>query len=487
MQWPGFVGPSYISQSPIAANERTVNYYIEQVESGGMTKAALFPTPGVTSVSGGPSSGTGRANFFQNGRHFLIVGAFLYESDVAGILTTRLVTGVADGSLVLDNRPATINGNGDAGGQLFITSGGNGYVYVLATNVCTVIAALVGKATTGGYLGGYFLALNALTSEVYFSSLFDGATWSPGDDFFQRSASADGWNSMIVNQYIYLFGSQSSEVWFNSGAFPIPFELHPSGRLQYGCAAPDSPEVVGTAVVWLGRTPNGQGNVLRTSGFSIEIVSNYATHYAFDSYSVISDAIGDSYEEFGHIFYILTFPTANHTWCFDASNDTWTERSSWNTATMNDDAWRPLFHAFAFDQHRMLDLRGTGVYSLSNSSGQDIGNIDIRRVRRPPTVSKENKRIFYKRIELLLEPGLGLIPGNTSNSPPVVMMRWSDDGGKTWSNESMRSAGSIGQYGARVFWQSCGSGRKRQFEFTMSDPYAWRLLDAYFEATPGGN
>lgn len=487
MRWPGFVGGSYVSQSPLADNERTVNFYVENIEEQhGTAKAALYPTPGVLTVDFAPS-GAGRGHIFTSGREFCIIGTKLYE--VAELLTAS-VDGPSTSSLIergtvaSDQNPATMSGNGDAGDQMFITSGGNGYIYDLTADTLTAIAAIAGKATMGGYLDGYFLALDTNTSTLWISDLLDGATWDP-TQFIVRVGASDPWVSMIVNQYIYLFGSQTSEVWFDSGAFPIPFELHPSGRLQHGCGAPFSPEVVGQSVVWVGQTVNGNGTVLRTPGFSVETVSNFATQYAFGSFTSIEDAIGDSYEDLGHIFYVLTFPSAESTWVWDAGTGIWHERGTWSEDNNIYEAWRPLFHAFAFGKHRILDLKGSRVYEMSSNYGYDVEGMALRRLRRPPALMNENKRAFYRRIELFAEPGLGLTSGQGSD--PQVAMRASNDGGKTWGASVFRSAGALGEYSKRIEWLRCGAGRKRTFEFYFSDPIPWRIMDAFVEVEPGSN
>lgn len=59
-----------------------------------------------------------------------------------------------------------------------------------------------------------------------------------------------------------------------------------------------------------------------------------------------------------------------------------------------------------------------------------------------------------------------------------IMLQWSDDGGKTWSNEYWKPVGKIGQYKARVNFNRLGMSRDRVFRLTMSDPVKWILVDA---------
>jgi hypothetical protein len=111
--------------------------------------------------------------------------------------------------------------------------------------------------------------------------------------------------------------------------------------------------------------------------------------------------------------------------------------------------------------------------------------IPIRRLRRSPHLSVEQFRIFYHRFQLDLMPGVGTLTGQ--GVTPLVMLRWSDDGGYTWSSEIELSAGAQGDYRKRVYALMLGSGRDRVFEVSTSDPVQWTLLAAYIDSTPGTN
>src|SRR3990172_9537051 len=206
MRLNGFIYGSYENQAATADQERTVNWFPEIIESpGAPARAALYPTPGVTTLATG-NSNPGRAHFFENDREFAVIGSTFYEVSSTGILTSR-------GTVTLDDNPATISSNGDGGGQLFITSGTNGFVFNLSTNVLTQVTALNGKATMGGQLDGYFLALDGAASTLYISNLLDGSVWTTGSDFAQRSIASDPWISMkVLGRYVVLLGEQTSEV-----------------------------------------------------------------------------------------------------------------------------------------------------------------------------------------------------------------------------------------------------------------------------------
>lgn len=478
MLYKGFIGPSYVSQSPLADQEETFNLYEERVESpGGSTRTALYPIPGFSKIA--PTNSTnGRAHFYNDGREFAIVGPSFFEIDGDANITFR-------GTVTVDTNPATISSNGDGGGELFITSGGNGYVYDLTTNILTQIAALNGKATMGDALDGYFINLDSNTGTFYISNLLDGATWQTGTQFAQRIAAADPWVSMkVLGPYIWLLGSQTSEVWFDSGSSPFPFEKHPSGLIPWGCAAPFSVTVCDTSLFWLGASKNGQGFFLRAAEFQPEVVSTYAVQYAVNNYSTIADCYGDTYNYEGHTFYIPTFPTAQKTWAFDLQLQSWTKRGTWDPATTPNEygIWRPRCHVLAFGQHRWLHSSGVGVYRMDRSFLTDVDGLAIRFERRAPAIVNENERVFYSEFQLDMEVGLGTATGQGVD--PQVMLQMSNDGGKTWGIERWRSAGKIGEYGTRVVWNRLGQARRRVFKVVMTDPIPVRLLAAYLQMKP---
>ena len=471
MNVPGFVGASYISQAITADQEDLINWYPERMESqGATTEMALYPTPGVDLLSTA-AAGAGRAHLFMDGREYAVIGSVFYEIDSAGAQTNR-------GTVAIDGNPATISSNGDGGAQIFITSGTNGYIFDLLTSAFSQVAFLNGKATFGDQLDGYFLVLDASTSTFYISNLLDGTTWDPLD-FAQRSIAPDPWVSMkVLNRYVYLLGEQTSEAWYNTGASPFPFAPHPSGFMQYGISAPYSRAIIGNQLCWVGGSKDGRANILSVTGFTPEVISTYPLQFAISNYQTIEDAQGDSYSDLGHNFYIVTFPSVGITWAFDTETRLWAKRGTWIDEDSEYSVWRPRWHAFAFGQHRMLDAETGAVYNMSSEFLADVDDRAIRRLRRAPALMDENERVFYSKFSVDLQPATTTVISGQGEDPQIGM-RFSDDGGQTWSSEQWRSAGRIGQYLIRVEWNRLGCGRRRVFEVFVTDPIPWRLTAAY--------
>lgn len=473
-RYPNAIGGSYVSESPIADNERTVNWYVEFTEvPGAKSKAVLYPSPGVREYVD-TAELNGRGLFSQAGLCLAAVGTKVFK-----VTNTPAATSI--GTIATDGNPVTMCSNGDGGGQIFITSGDRGYIYDTTSLAFTQVQS--SGTTQGGMLDGYFLKLDAATSTLFLSDLLDGTTWDP-TQFAQRSIAPDPWIAVMVNyREIWLFGTETSEVWYNANTFPFPYAPHPSGLIPYGIAAPFSVRNIGGTLLWLARTANGSGQVVAASGFSPQVISTHALQVAIRGYDRIDDAIGDSFEVLGHTFYVLTFPTAGHTWVYDLTTKLWFEFGTWVSELNMYVAWRPLFHAFFDDKHLVLDRSSGVIYELSTEVSTDVDGRYIRRLRRFPGLISNLKRVFYERIQIYYETGLGLQTGQGSN--PQAALSCSDDGGKTWGPERWRTAGAIGAYKTRVIYERCGSARDRQFEVVNTDPIPWRMVDVFLGVREG--
>lgn len=477
MRWPRFCGPTYLrSQSLLASPERCVNLYPQKVQTAEGLRYVLYPTPGLTSFAEAPQS-PGRAIFSQSTalveRCFAVIGTGLYEIGEDASVTSR-------GSVALDQYPATMTTNGDGGDQMFITSGNEGYILTLSTNVLT---SEVSDVTMGGMIDGYFVALDIATSTLKISDLLDGTTWDP-TQIAQRSTAPDPWRAMIVKYpRIWLIGEQTGDVWYNAGNSPFPFAPIQGVQIPYGTRAPFSLKVVGPAIMWLTHNEDGQGQVVEALGYAPTVVSTEPIEYRISQLPRIDDAVAYSYQDQGHEFYVLNFPAGNLTLVYDRTEGQWHERGSWDAEMGEFLEWGPQYHTHVFDKHLVLHSTDGGIYQQSINAYTDAEGALIRRVRVPPLLDREEKRIFLDRMRLHLESGLGLTSGQGED--PQIIMRLSRTGGKTWGNERSRSAGIQGAYGVRPTWNACGSGQDLVPEFSMTDPIPWRLLDLYADLRMG--
>lgn len=476
MRVEGFVNGFYETVSRTVAGEDCINLFPEIIPHGNKARAALFPCPGLTTFAT-VSDAPGRGAFAHDGRFFAVFGRTLYEFDSVGTPTSR-------GTVATDANPATFDTNGDGGNDLLVTSGGAGYVLDLVTNVLTT--PLASGASMCGQLDGFFVSLNAATSTMRISESLDGATWS-GTQIAQRTSASDPWIAMIVARgEVYLFGDKTGDVWYNAGLSPFPLAARPEGFFQVGIASALSLAKFAGTFAWLGRTEAGNPAVYLMDGYTPVRISTPAIEWLIQVYDTavgIEDAVGWSYDREGHAFYVLTFPTSDRTFVYDATTRLWHRRAYWDAPTAEYLEYRPIFHAHAFNRNLVLDSDSFRVYALSSTVYTDAGGAVLRRARRFPHLSQENKRIYFGDCELECDRGVGQTTGQGVD--PVVGLRTSNDGGYTWGPSRMREVGAIGEYATRVRWEQCGSARDRVWELWSSDPAPTRWFDFYWNGSVG--
>jgi len=466
--WPGFVGPSYVTQALTFDGERCINLYLEPGEGTGTSPAYLYPCPGLPTFCDIGGVGPGRGGFAQNGRAFAVTGGSLDELFTGGTATNR-------GSVAMDSGNAQLCSNGAAGGQLLITSGGLGYAYDLTTNTLTTEVTGANQCL---FINGYGLVLDINTSTLKWSALEDFTSWDPLD-IAQRNTASDGWVGMAKRlQEILVLGSQTGDWYYLTDDVTNPFAPIPNGFMEEGLAATDSMAEIANQIFWLSSSAKGQGRVLRARGYQPERISTYAVELAISRYPNIADAIGVVYQDQGHSFYVLTFPSEDTTWCYDLTTGLWHERGTWNGQEFT--AWRGRWHASAFGKHLVGDLASGKIFNMTIDSTADGAGSTIVRMRQGPVLTDEHQRFSLASLMLDVQMGLGLTTGQGSD--PQVMLQLSRDGGQMWGNERWVSAGRIGQYLARAKWTQLGQARTLVPRIVMSDPIPWRIANLFYEA-----
>jgi len=462
MVLPGLVGPSYRSASIAADPAECINWFVEALpDANAKAPGRLTPTPGFTqfaTLTPGPI----RAQFrTPSDRLFVVSGFNLYEVDNLGAGTVR-------GTVSVDGLPATICSNGAAGGQLFITSGDQGYCYDLTTN--TLTTELASGARMGAYLSNRFIALNVDLSVIRYSGLDDGTAWDP-TYFAQRSLAGDPWVSMkTVNSELWLLGSLTSEVWTTQDNLNDPYAPIPGAFFNMGCAAPFSTETINSILVWVGQSVEGAGTIVRANGYAAERISTHPVETAIQSYINMADAVSFSYVDEGHAFWVCNFVDGGRSWCWDAVTNLWHERAYWNQASSEFEALRVNQHCVGFSKTHLVGDRDSGkLYRMDNETATDVDGSGIRRLRvfRGPE-AEEEEMVFVPRLQIDMQTGIGTATGQGAD--PQAMLQVSRDGGRTWDAELWAPIGKIGQYNAEVIWRMLGCARNFVFRLVVADP-----------------
>jgi len=465
------LGSSYVARSVNAADARMVNLFAEIIPEAGKEPAFLQRCPGLrllATVGSGPIRGLWGFSSDAN-RAFVVSGGELYQIDTNWNST---LIGSVSGT-----GPVSMTDNGT---QLFIAANGPSYIYNTATNVFGAITDPdFPGAVTVGYIDGYFVFNEPNSQRIWVTQLLDGTSIDPLD-FASAEGSPDGVVGLIVDhREVWLFGTNSVEVWYDAGAADFPLQRIQGAFNEIGCAAPYSIAKLDNGLFWLGSDARGRGIVYRANGYTGQRISTHAVEWQIQQYGNLSDAIGYTYQQDGHAFYVLIFPQANTTWVFDVSTGAWHERAGWNNGSFA--RHRSNCQMNFGDEIVVGDFENGNIYAFDQDVYADNGSIQrwLRSWRALPTGQNTLKRTAHHTLQLDCESGVGLNTGQGSN--PQVMLRWSDDGGHTWSNEHWSSMGRIGEYYHRVFWRRLGMTMKlrdRVYEISGTDPVKIAIMGA---------
>jgi hypothetical protein len=469
------LGSAYVARSVNAADARMINLFPELVPEGGKEPAFLNRAPGLKlkiSVGSGPIRGM----WVFGGNLYVVSRNKLYKVDSSYAVTELgTVSGTSGPVSMVDN-----------GIQLFIACNGPSYIYNSQTNVFAQITdGDFPGAVTVAYLDGYFVFNEPNSQKIWVTGLLDGASIDPLD-FASAEGSPDGVVGIIADhREIWVFGTNSVEVWYNSGNADFPLSRIQGAFNEIGCAAPYSIAKMDNGLFWLGKDARGQGIVYRANGYTGQRISTHAVEWQIQQYEDMSDAIGYTYQQDGHSFYVLIFPQADTTWVYDVATQAWHERAGFD----NGDFTRHRSNCQAFFQGDVLvgDYENANVYSFDLSDFSDNGSVQkwLRSWRALPTSQNNLKRSAQHSLQLDLETGVGLNLGQGSD--PQVMLRWSDDGGHTWSNEHWIGIGKIGEFYRRAIWRRLGMTMKirdRVYEVSGTDPVKIAIIGAELNVSP---
>ena len=470
---------AYQARSLIAGAQRCVNLYPESNPQDAQMPVPIthYLTPGLTLKLSLPNVSVIRALYCaSNGDLYAVCGPTVYYID-------NSFTPTALGTIADLTTPVSMCDNGLS--IVIVDGTSSGYaIDMIARTFGAISSPDFYGANRVFYMDTYFIFNRPSTSQFYISlslpsySMLTGGTAFDALDIAAKAGSPDPLVSVMVSQdTLYLIGELTSEVWINSGAADFTFQKLPGTFWEHGCAAAFSVAQEGMSVFWLSRDRQGNAIVVKTEYYQTLQISTHAIEAEFQTYSRIDDAIGFCYQQQGHNFYVLTFPSADKTWAFEIATSQWHELA-WSDLNGGVHRHRGNVCCFAYGMNLVGDWQNGAIYQLDPASLTDNGN-PIVRIRTFPHLIQDNKRVTYN--EFVADMQVGTATGSTTDSPPVVSLRWSDTRGASFGNPVKQSVGSGGQYLTNVKWSRLGMARDRIFELSWSGAFSTALNGAFIE------
>jgi hypothetical protein len=455
-----FVGAAYQERSTKLDAQLCINFFPVKGESGTAKDiAALYGTPGtrpLVSASDGAVRGMHQPTNGSDG--IVVIGSTIYRLDSSFVLRS---IGTCDALTT----PVKIDDNGF---QAVIVTGPNGYQVDLVLDTVTQITdpAFYG-ADNVDFLDTYAIFNRPGTNQFYISGsneiTFDALDFATAESNFEKIV-----NFVVDHDELILFKLTVTEIWRGSSNPDFPFARDKNASIELGCAARDSVAKMDSTVFWLAQDNKGTGMVYRLNGYSPVRVSTDAVDSAIASYSDISDAVAYSYQQEGHSFYVLSFPTGNATWVYDANTQLWHQRAYLDPDTGTLGRHRSNSHMYFAKTHIVGDYENGSLYALDLDYYMD-GEDPLPSIRVSPHIAGQDYQwIMHDRVQIDIEAGVGISSGQ--GSQPVALLDWSDDAGKNWSNQHVAYMGAIGEYSNRLRWSQVGRSRDRIYRLTISDP-----------------
>jgi len=435
--------------------------------------------------------------------------------------TTLTVTAVT-GTIYVGQ---TIQGTGVAAGTIITAlgtgTGGTGTYTInnsqtLTSRTLYALNFTVIPTTDGAFSGGgtvdivdnYFVYNNPGTQQFAATDALSPITRALS--FSSKDGAPDKLVSLIVDhREVYLLGEKSSEVWVDAGTSPFAFQRIPGTSTQHGIVAQFSMARVGNSFCYVSRNERGQGQIVMMNGYIPQRISTHAVENTLLNQN-ISDAIAWTIQLEGHEWYVVSFPSIDLTWVYDTSTGLWHKWlwvDSQNVYHRHRGNCAAVFQGIVY----VGDWQNGNIYMVDSNNYTDFGG-EIRRLRRCPHITTDLQRQYFDELQIQFQPGVGLsginqsfsnnaiagiaiaglaIAGTTgtaiSNVNPKAMLRWSNDGGSTWSNEHWVGMGQQGKYKNRVIWRRLGTARDRIFEVVVTDPVKAVVVSANLKASVGDN
>lgn len=462
------VGQTYDQRSLPFNAQRCINLF-PVVDQTGKEVTALYGTPGLIEFATAGNGAMRGAFRSANGRAFFVSGKGLYEVTSAGV-TTLL------GSL------NTISGHVsmcEGTTQLAICDGEELYSLTYSTDTFADVTdadlpASVGFVTN---IDGYFVVNENDTGRFYISSINDVTSWDALD--YATAESSPDTLKLCLNAVgqLWLFGERTTEIWANTGGSDFPFSRISGAVMQVGILAPHSALEIDNSVLWIGQDRDGNGIVYRADGFSPRRISTEPIERRLQEPENRSLIYAWSYQEEGHVFYVLSGDNLGTSLVYDLTTGLWHERAFLNQSG-NFEQHLGSCHVFAFNKHLVGSRRDNKIYQMDIDFYDDDG-AEIAAERVYTHIVDEMRIIRYSSLEIGFETGVGLQSGQGSD--PTVSLQLSKDGARTWSAPMTASLGKVGEYCKRVIFRRLGMAEQLTFKIRITDPVKRIITGSYLK------
>lgn len=393
------------------------------------------------------------ALFAANGKLYMVRADTLVE--VSDDWTTRDLGPVGGGDLSWAANET----------QLCVVAAPNAYVLDYATGNLSGVTGNWRQVVT---IDGFGVFVEEGTAQFFASANQDFTIVDALSFASTESTAGPNVAALVKHREIVFLKGATGEVWYDSGAADFPFARNDGAPLEIGCAASKTLKKVNGVAYWLGRDDQGQAVVFAMSGYVPQRVSSHALEEAISGLD-LAESYAWTYHQEGLSFYVLNVPGLDSTWVYEVASGTWHERAEIVDGVFT--PWRAVCHA-AFAGVHVCGDADDNVYTLDPTYSRNGTDELVRDLITPHTASASLSRERVGSLQLDCDVAQSL------TTEAHILMRYSDDGGRTWSNWKFGSLGDVGRTKHRVRWTMLGAARDRVWQFRVTDDVQCNLISA---------
>lgn len=436
------------------------NMYLEADSGKGKYKVIALPMPGLRLFKNLGNTAYIRDMYELNNQLYVVAGnSFInLKSDLSTTTYGTLNTSTGWAKI------RAITGGSNNNNQLIVADGTNGYGYNLGTATGQFPIADGDFPQTCVDIENqddYILAVQSNSMQFQVSNVSNSVAWD-ALDFASKYGQPDNINAIVSHESkIWLFGNKTTEIWYNTGDALFAFGRMSDTFLHYGCSAKRSIAVNGNYFIFLTSNAHGSHTIVQTLPrvyfYNPSPISTAPIDSLLNSFTTINDCFASIYNQDGHEFYQVTFPSEDTTLIYDVPKNnqsdeakgTWYYRKSYNTTTSQHGKFLGSCAVYCYGKNLVGDASSGKIYVQDTEVYTENGNPMLREFISPPGQTyQEGKLVFFHKLQIDVETGIG--------ANKTFTLEKSADNGDTWQ---LVNTYTVPNKGFRIYENRLGSSR----------------------------
>lgn len=465
-----FTNGFYKSRSRPLSSQQCVNWYPNDLESAGLNETSLYACPGLIEVLDS-LDGIGRGAHLVSGVLYVVSGEKLYRIDRTATPSGDSFSSVEIGS-ILGNSRVQMAATKDQ--LVIVVPDEYAYHYVVGGAITDLygVTNFLDPVCDVVQINSRFVFAQTGTNIIFHSDLNQGLVYDALNQYtvvqYPRNVGL-----IVYRNTLYCFGETVTVPFSDQAQLEFAFRPIIGAVIDSGLAAVGAKTNFRDSFIFVGSGENAERSVWLFNGVPNKIspepldfiIQNEEVQSVEDSYLMRHSQNGAEF---------CCLKIGGFCFVYDLTAKRWHERRSRipDGANYIDAPWRVTAIQQAYNRVFVLDS-DQGV--LGEISDQAYTEYEInlhRKVVTQPFMNNGARTRVYA-IEVYFDVGY--------EEGDVVALRFSDDGGFTWSEPLTRGLGAVGEYGRRVIFDRMGSfsnSRILEITYTGKNPASFNKLMA---------